>query len=273
MTETPVYLFAALPCEAKPLIAYFKLKKHTEISAFAIYINGAITLTVTGLGKSAMAAGVAYTLALFPAKTLAVLLNLGVAGHKTYEIGRLFCAEKIVDQDSARAYYPQLVADLSCTSAVMNTVSQAQLDYPSNALYDMEASAFYEAAIRFSSSELIQALKVISDNENSSVDAVTPAKVSHWIECHLSEIDGVITSLQALAGNYEVPEISQYAEMIQLWRFSRQQKLQLQRLLSRWQVLTDGELIDLTQQETLSGKAVLLYIQEKIAAQSFGGFM
>jgi len=38
-------------------------------------------------------------------------------------------------------------------------------------------------------------------------------------------------------------------------------------------VLTDGELIDLTQQEKLSGKAVLLYIQEKIAAHAFGGFI
>ena len=273
MTETPVYLFAALACEAKPLIAYFKLKKHTEISAFAIYSNGSITLTVAGVGKSAMAAGVAYTMALFPAKSLAVLVNLGVAGHKSHELGSLFCAEKIVDQDSARAYYPQLVADLSCASAVINTVSQAQLDYQSTALYDMEASAFYEAAIRFSSSELIQVLKVISDNENSSVDAITPAKVSQWIECHLTEIDGVIKSLQALTGNYATPETGQYAEIIQTWRFSSQQKLQLQRLLSRWQVLTEGEIIDLTQQETLSGKAVLVYVQEKIAAHAFGGFM
>jgi len=55
-----IFIYAALPCEAKPLVEHFKLKKDTTIQPFAVYLNQDICLTVTGLGKSAMAAGVAY---------------------------------------------------------------------------------------------------------------------------------------------------------------------------------------------------------------------
>lgn len=272
MQETPVYIFTALPCEAKPLIAHFKLKKETTISPFAIYRRGSITLTVSGVGKSAMAAAVAYTLAVFPSDNLAVMLNIGVAGHKSHELGALFAAEKISDQESGKSYYPQLVADLACLTQSITTVSQPQCHYKTDSLYDMEASAFYETAIRFSSSELIQSLKVISDNENHAIEQITPAKVSAWIQSYLSEIEASITSLKTLAGEYKVLELDEYPKIIQQWRFSSNEKLQLKRLLSCWQILSKDRPLDLEQKKDLTGKQLLIYLQRISAEQKFGNF-
>lgn len=71
-----IFIYAALPCEAKPLVQHFKLKKAFTVQPFAVYGNDEICLTVTGAGKSAMAAGVAYTQALFAAVENPVLGHL-----------------------------------------------------------------------------------------------------------------------------------------------------------------------------------------------------
>ena len=83
------FIFTALPCEAKPLIDRYKLKKDTNIQAFNIFRNDEIILTVTGIGKTAMAAGVAYTQALFPAKLNPVMLNIGIAGQQHHDYWQL----------------------------------------------------------------------------------------------------------------------------------------------------------------------------------------
>ncbi len=273
MAESPVYIFTALPCEAKPLITHFKLKKETSIAPFAIYTRGSIVLTVSGVGKSAMAAAVAYVFALFPAESLAVVLNVGVAGHKDYELGALFAAEKIIDGDRNKSYYPAIVTDLPCLTQSITTVSQAQLHYKTESLYDMEASAFYEIAVRFSSSELIQSLKVISDNENNAVEQITPAKVSAWIQEQLSEIEVCIKNLQSINSEYNTVVLTEYPQIIQQWRFSAHEKLQLKRLLSRWKILSKDKLLDLDQAQDFTGKQFLVYLQKMIEEQSFGGFV
>jgi hypothetical protein len=272
MQENPVYIFTALPCEAKPLIAHFKLKKETSITPFAIYSNGAIRLTVSGLGKSAMAAAVAYTYALFPTDKLAVMLNIGVAGHKDHALGTLFAAEKITDQDSNKSYYPQLVAELPFLTQQITTVSLPQLDYNTEPLYDMEASAFYETAVRFSSSELIQSLKVISDNKNNAIEQITAVKVSGWIQEHLGAIEQCIKNLQALASECKELELNEYVKITQQWRFSHNEALQLKRLLSCWDVLTNGKALNLERQQGLTGKQFLFYLQQSVAELAFGCF-
>ena len=79
-----IFIYTALPCEAKPLVEHYNLKKDVTVQPFAVYLNHEICLTVTGLGKSAMAAGVAYTQALFAAVEYPVMLNMGIAGHKNH---------------------------------------------------------------------------------------------------------------------------------------------------------------------------------------------
>ncbi len=266
-----VYLFAAFPAEAKPLVSHFKLKKELSVTAFTIYRNAELTLTVTGLGKAAMAAGLAYTLALFPADAVPILLNVGIAGHQDHPLGSIFCAEKIIDQDSQRVYYPQLVVTPPCPSQMITTVSLPELTYAGTSLYEMEASAFYETAIRFSSSELIQCIKVVSDNQANPAAQIKPAQASQLMMTAIPIIEEYITLLSQLAllsQNFKSPF---YTEIIAQAHFTNQQKLQLKALLSKRAVLMINKL-DITELAQNSAKLILERLQQEINQHTFGGF-
>ena len=69
--QPTVFIFVALPCEAKPLIQSWSLKKNSEHKPFSIYENQDFVVVVSGVGKLAMAAAVAYTMCLYANKRLA----------------------------------------------------------------------------------------------------------------------------------------------------------------------------------------------------------
>lgn len=269
------YFFTALPCEAKPLINHYQLKKELDSTVFAVYRNKYITLTVTGLGKSAMAAGVAYSLALFPCTTVPILLNVGIAGHCSHQLGSVFVVDKMTDQDTGRSFYPQLVSKPPCLTHSLITVSQPQLEYPSKSLYDMEASAFYEIAARFSSSELIHCIKVISDNKTNPITDIRPAQVSQLIFSALPLMDSYSQQLGALAKLTQSAVITHYTEVISQWRFSSSEKLQLKSLLSKRGILIKDRPLDLSSLSATPalGKFVLQYLSKEIDALEFGGFL
>ncbi len=270
---TPLwYFFVALPCEAKPLIAHFKLKKEMSISAFAIYRNAHITLTVTGPGKSAMAAGVAYSLAAFPNDTASVLLNIGIAGHGSHKLGSIFAAEKIIDHDSECHYYPQLVSAPPCPAYTITTVAKAQLNYLSDTLYEMEASSFYETATRFSSSELIQCIKIISDNKQHSSKQINSAQVSQYIQDHIPLIADYAQQLTQLASIIQPVDLDRYPEIIETWHFTDHEKLLLKRLLLKRALLIKHQPLDLSAAQAVSAKSILKNLREEISMQRFGGF-
>lgn len=271
---TYVYYFAALPCEAGPLIKHFKLKKELGYSAFSIYRNKHLTLTVTGLGKSAMAAGVAYTLALVPTPRLPVLLNIGIAGHRSYKLGSVLIAQKITDLDAGRKFYPQLVTSPPCPTQALNTVAQAQNDYPTDSLYDMEASAFYETAMRFSSSELIHCIKVISDNIENPTHEIKPVQVSQLLTGTLPVIEQYQQQLEKLASLSEpLATTNHYEQIISQWHFTSSEKLQLNSLLNKRAVLTNQpDVLDLNTLKKANNKEVLDFLREEIDNVAFGGF-
>lgn len=272
MPEVHCYFFAALPCEAKPLINHFKLKKQQSCTAFTIYRNEHITLTVTGLGKSAMAAGVAYTLALFPAPSVPILLNVGIAGHCSHPLGSVFIAEKIIDQETGRCYYPQLVITPPCPTHELITVAKAQPGYPTGSLYEMEASAFYEISIRFSSAELIHCIKIISDNKNNPSYEIKPAQVSLLISGVMLMIAEYIQQLSQLAIQAKPFGAANYTEIINQWHFSSNEKIQLKSLLNKRAILIPDNSLDLKELSVESGKVVLGYLRKEIDAQAFASF-
>lgn len=264
-----IFIYTALPCEAKPLVAHFGLKKDTTVQAFAVYSNARVCLTVTGLGKSAMAAGVAYSQALFASAEHSVMLNIGIAGHKEYALGTLFLADKIIDRDSGRNHYPPLLFKPPCATNGLQTASTPQLDYDQPHLYDMEASAFYETASRFSSGELIQCLKVISDNQGAPATNLQPKLVSELIAAHIPGIESVMKDLSALAAVISSPEPELYRSLTESYRFSANEQWQLKNQLSRWCVLTDGQPLKLEGVAFTRGKDVLRWLELEINKTDF----
>ena len=239
-----IFIYTALPCEAKPLVEHFGLKKDVTVQPFAVYLNHDICLTVTGLGKSAMAAGVAYTQALFASVEHPVMLNIGIAGHKDHPLGDLFLIDKIIDVDSQKSYYPSLIFTPPCPTGSIQTSSKPQLNYDQSHLCDMEASAFYETAVRFSSSELILCLKVISDNQLSPVENIQPKQVAALIAAHLATVESLLARTVAQAELITTPEPRQFEQLIQRYHFTVNERMQLKNQLSRWNVVTNHQSLE-----------------------------
>jgi adenosylhomocysteine nucleosidase len=264
-----IFIYTALPCEAKPLVEHFNLKKDTTVQPFAVYFNHDICLTVTGLGKSAMAAGVAYTQALFASAEHPVLLNIGIAGHKDHAVGSLFLIDKITDLDSPKNYYPPLVFTPPCPTAHVQTASRPQLDYDQQHLCDMEASAFYETAVRFSSGELIQCLKVISDNRLSPVENIQPKQVSSLIAAHVPTIEAILKELSRLSELISTQEPALFEQLIQKYHFTASERGQLKTLLSRWDVVTNQRAPEFDESQLRRGKDVLFWLDQQISKIEF----
>jgi adenosylhomocysteine nucleosidase len=259
------HLMVALPCEAKPLIRRYRLSRVLDEPAFPIYRNESITLTVTGIGKTAMAAGAAYTNAIFDRSRGAVWLNVGVAGHRDLAVGEACLAHKITDRDRLRSWYPSLIAAPPCGTETLVTWSRPETRYEDKALYDMEASGFYETASRFSTAELIQCLKVVSDNRASPADALRADFVAELIEQHVGLVEILLQQQNQLAALVTAPSTERFERFIGRWHFSVQQRFQLQSLLHRWALLDPEHCPEPEQLSDLkNGREVLVYLRDKV---------
>lgn len=264
-----IFIYTALSCEAKPLVEHFRLKKDVTVRPFAVYVNTDICLTVTGLGKSAMAAGVAYTQALFASLEHPVMLNIGVAGHKEHPLGDLFLIDKIIDVDSQKSYYPSLIFTPPCSTGSIQTSSRPQLNYDRQHLCDMEASAFYETAMRFSSSEMIICLKVISDNQSSPVENIQAKQVAMFIAAHLAKVESILSHVVVLADLIASPECRYFEQLTARYHFTVNERIQLKNLLSRWHVITNQRSLEFDETGLHSGSDVLRWLDLRINNTDF----
>lgn len=264
---TAVHLLVALPCEAKPIAKQYRLKRLMAEPAFSIYSRDNLSLTVSGIGKNAMAAATAYTHLLFAKQPNSIWLNIGVAGHKQVAIGTPFMATKISDADNGQNHYPTFVTSPPCECSSLITFSTPQSSYPEERLCDMEASAFFEIASRFSSSELIQCFKIVSDNDENGADKVNPKQVSSLIKQQLPLINRIIQNLTEVAdclpnNSDEIPPL-----FTERWHFTSSEKRQLKALLRCWKLRAPEEPIEtVALPDTGNRKELLLWLKRKTDA-------
>lgn len=269
--NTPIrlFIFVALVGEAKPLVRFFALKKDPSIRPFTTYQGDNMVLTVSGVGKVAMSGAVAYSLALFKHPPNPVLLNIGIAGHKTASIGCLFKAAKIIDEDTGKVYYPPILNKNNPTIGVLSTVSKPMSRYEADRLYDMEGVAFYEIAIRFSSSEMVQCLKIVSDNEHTSLENINTQQVYQWLDGQMQAINRVIKNLMLLSVTLTPIKINAYQTIIEQWHFTVNEQIKLKALLLRWQVLTDDIALMINSNGVKNAKQMLVTLETSINQRAF----
>ena len=227
-------LVVALSTEARALIDYYRMIRCDDIRGFKVYAAGALRLVVTGVGKVNAAAGTAY-LAGLSSHPGQAWLNIGIAGHRSLAAGTGVHADKINDRASGRNWYPPQVAAMPGLSVGVQTHDQPVIVYPPEFVCDMEASAFFCSAARFSTGELVQCYKVVSDNESNSIHQLTPAAVVALIGDQLKAIDDAIESLQDLASNLPGTDASHpnLVRFTENWHFSAAQKVQLRDVVRR----------------------------------------
>jgi hypothetical protein len=267
-----IHLFCALACEAQPLIQHFKLTELKQFNFFRIYQseNKETSLTITGIGKLNSASAISYHHACIKSNTSDIWLNIGVAGHRNITIGEARLVNKITDEHDGTHWYPQIIFKAPCESTNLITLTKPSTHYQ-DALFDMEASAFYQMAIRLGTAELIHCLKVVSDNTEAPAAKVNTDKVKTLIADQKETIEKLILSLNPLAE--ELSSISNepeyFSDFIGRWHFTQSEKTQLSRLIRHWEMRLKKEDIMQAVAESKTGKTVLNVLREKIDASEF----
>lgn len=199
MRACSINLVVALPAEAKPVTTHFGLARVQPDRGFALYRRGPVSLVVTGPGKVNAAAGTASLGSSSDRGNEAIWVNFGVAGHAERPIGEVLLASHIRDTGTGEVWRPNLPALQPCPADNLQTLDRPDLDYTHEGLVDMEASGFFPTACRYSRVELVQVLKVISDNRESTAHGLRAKQVRRLVRDAVGTLEVLLASLQARA--------------------------------------------------------------------------
>jgi adenosylhomocysteine nucleosidase len=263
MRSTSVYFFCALPCEAKALINHYKLKKLPH-SAFEIFSHNGFYLSISGPGKANMAACLGYTLACFPPDSNPLLFNLGIAGAQQAALGSMFIIDKIHDREQDKNFYPQILDFKSLASCNLTTVSRAESNYAPDQLYDMEGSAFYETATRFTYAELIALVKAVSDNRDHPWQTISAKAVEELMSRQIDALENMVNSYQARAALLAVPQNEHFTKLTHALHFTVSEQQQLKNLLQRWRCLSPNQDFILEAEQKQTARLVLQSLAKQI---------
>jgi adenosylhomocysteine nucleosidase len=221
----------ALKAEAGPLIEYFRLCKQSS-EELPLFTNDIHRLVLSGPGKELSAKATAFLRNRFPLPNQA-WLNFGLAGHGSLPVGKTFLANRILDKQE-RAFYPTQCLEHSLESSALRTSSSPLSNYPEAIGYDMEASAFCRSASPFSVREIIQVIKVVSDNPEQPVDTFDRSSAGALIEKSLPSVLPVINQLEEIAKKIELPTgLNEFIDSVfSLYPFSETQRHQVRKLLT-----------------------------------------
>ena len=224
MNDSLVHLVVALDAEAKPLISWFGLKRQQPDRGFPVFRHAHIALVVAGPGKANAAAATAHLHAVCGFPRDALWLNVGIAGHRELAVGTTAVAHA-VDDAATRP------------SARVITVDNPDLACEAGEVIDMEATGFYATACRFATSELVQVVKIISDNPAHPADRLKPGDLTALVGRQLDALDLFLHRLGRLAN--ELAEVDplderQLEPYLARWRFTASQRRQLEQQLRRW---------------------------------------
>lgn len=217
--------------EAQPLIHFHQLKK-VEDAPYPLFRNDQHSLIISGLGRDRV---ISATTALHQETNKPNLgwMNLGIAGHGGLGFGEAFIAGKVIDESSEEAFYPPQIFEHSFGVSCLQTCSHPSTQYQPNLGFDMEAHAFYRTTCQFSIRELVQVIKIVSDNPDHDLNQFNTKGVPAMIERHLKEIDALVKQIDtasfAMRSDNELVEVCQRAQSMH--SFSVTQRHQLHDLL------------------------------------------
>ena len=186
-------ILVALSCEAKPLVDFYRLRKQSS-GTFAHFYRPAqsdgdyaINVVVTGIGTINMAAACGW-IGARTSKQRSAWLNVGTAGHATLAVGEVVQVQRSMQLHAKRAYYPPRVAKWVGEGCSLLSYNAPCTEYPPDQAVDMEASALFAIATRFTSAELVQSLKVISDNQQNGIENLNSVLISELIAAQVPRI-------------------------------------------------------------------------------------
>ena len=199
-----------------------------------------------------------------------IWLNVGIAGHKSLAIGEARLVHKIIDVQDSATWYPQIIFKAPCESAELISLDKPCTKYQ-DVLYDMEASAFYQMALRLGTAELIHCIKIVSDNNEQPASNINADNVKKLIASQTETIVQLVEALKPLSEEIQLlsKEPENFHSFIKQWHFTQSEKTQLLRLLRQWNVLLHDKDVTHAVAEEQNGKSVLKTLREKISKTEF----
>ena len=260
-------LVVALQAEARPIIETLDLVQDRPAGIFPVYCNGDLSLVVSGIGRIHCAAAVTHLFHRTAQRVDQAWLNIGIAGHQQVPIGSVLLASRITEHASGRSWYPPYVLDVKLLRSPLVTVDKPERCYPDCCAYDMEAAGFYQIACRCSTAELVQSLKIISDNPGSDLDLAVD-EISLLIADQMSAIESAVRQLSDLSHVVDTvrapPDLSSL--YLEQWHFTVSQRHRLATLLGRLKVRS-GQLPNLPgTSECQDARGVLRWLESKLSA-------
>lgn len=183
-----IALVVALKDEAKPLIEYFKLAHLPEFKEFKIYKKDEVLLIISGVGKVKSAVATGYMLMKF--KDLKAVINFGICGCGDLKInvGEMLLANKVVDEATGRSFFSDIPSSHNLREFTIHTYDKPVENQKVGSIgVDMEASGFFEGALKFVKADRIFAVKLVSDHLDFKTN--DPIFVVELIKKHVKQLD------------------------------------------------------------------------------------
>ncbi|MBE6063085.1 MAG: 5'-methylthioadenosine/S-adenosylhomocysteine nucleosidase [Clostridium butyricum] len=197
-----IYICSAMYIEAEPFIKTLNLKKDTNITQFQMFRNENFILLITGIGKIKSSIAATYMLTKYTPHESDIFLNIGFCGSQnmSYKIGQEFLCNKIIDNDTEKTYFTDILfkhpfkeTNIETFSTIIH--SKKQTENINGDLVDMESSALYETALTFMQPHQIFFIKIISDYLNTHFNEDNASKLKLLINNSSKKIIPWITEL------------------------------------------------------------------------------
>ena len=185
-------LITALKAESDPFIQHLSLKKDSALD-FPYFVNQKLNVGLigVGVGKKNIKSRINDFFKLINHKEVQ-FINVGIAGGKKSRtnIGDLFIINKILDDNSDKKYYPEIIIDHGLNESSITTVGAPVHDGGKkyDTLVDMEAHEIFSTCSKFVQVHNISIIKLVSDHMDGQELFTKPSIVSELLKEKMDEI-------------------------------------------------------------------------------------
>ena len=185
-------LITALKAESDPFIQHLSLKKDSALD-FPYFVNRKLNVGLigVGVGKKNIKSRINDFFKLINHKEVQ-FINVGIAGGKKSRtnIGDLFIINKILDDNSDKKYYPEIIIDHGLNESSITTVGAPIHDGGKkyDTLVDMEAHEIFSTCSRLVPVHNISIIKLVSDHMDGQELFAKPSIVSELLKEKMDEI-------------------------------------------------------------------------------------
>lgn len=201
-----IYIVTASHTEGKVFIDRFKLEKLDDPSKFQVFNKDELFLIISGVGIVNSAIATTYLLTKYGWRSEDIALNIGICGAvKTqFSKGDLILCNKIINHNSKKAFYPDILINHSMKEAVLESfdfpVKKEHQEYVEGDIVDMEGAGFFEAVSSFLPPHNTHCIKTVYDF--LEYDKIDPKDIVNILRKNIPHIEDFMNSLLAFNEKY-----------------------------------------------------------------------